>query len=397
MCSLDEDFLVDSEHPTVQRIITGLEEFQRIYTVFHRYASIFICVAGVLVNVVHILVLSRPRLRRCAVNAVLTAVAVCDVVIMTSYTIYLFRFRIFQTEGGYSYAWMVFLKSHVSVSVALHAITLYMGAALAFIRWRALGNIQSRWLLPVTAWNMFFMVSVAIAVLTIPTFVLHHIYLVDSTETSTSIAEGMAGPSEGLYSLEFAHLPCALYRFNLWIVAIVMKAAPCALLLWFTIALVLKLRATDEKRHHLYSKSFRKHIKKTTVPDRTTYMLLILLAVFLVTELPQGILALFNGMSTSYVYKSIYDNVGELLDMLSLVNCSMDFILYCCMSSRYRQTFGHMLIRVESWVRNQWYPGKDGERCARTIRRAHRVELTDDPSFSRVHCDGSCPPDAVDV
>lgn len=47
---------------------------------------------------------------------------------------------------------MVFLKAHVSVSVALHAITLYMGAALAFIRWRALGNIHSKWLLPKSAW-----------------------------------------------------------------------------------------------------------------------------------------------------------------------------------------------------------------------------------------------------
>ncbi|VDM54554.1 unnamed protein product [Angiostrongylus costaricensis] len=73
------------------------------------------------------------------------------------------------------------------------------------------------------------------------------------------------------------------------------QAIPCALLLWFTIALVLKLRKTDEKRNYLYSKSFRKHIKKTTVPDRTTYMLIVVLVVFLVTELPQGFLALLNG------------------------------------------------------------------------------------------------------
>ena len=74
-----------------------------------------------------------------------------------------------------------------------------------------------------------------------------------------------------------------------------MQAIPCVLLLWFTVALVMKLRATDEKRNYLYSKSFRKHVKKTTVPDRTTYMLIIMLVVFLVTELPQGILALLNG------------------------------------------------------------------------------------------------------
>lgn len=65
--------------------------------------------------------------------------------------------------------------------------------------------------------------------------------------------------------------------------------------MWFTLALVTKLRATDEKRNYLYSKSFRKLIKKTTISDRTSHMLIIMLSVFLVTELPQGFLALLNG------------------------------------------------------------------------------------------------------
>uniref|UniRef100_A0A0M3KGK4 G_PROTEIN_RECEP_F1_2 domain-containing protein n=1 Tax=Anisakis simplex TaxID=6269 RepID=A0A0M3KGK4_ANISI len=127
---------------------------------------------------------------------------------------------------------------------------------------------------------------------------------------------------------------CRLFKANLWVTGIVFKVIPCLLLFWFTVALMHKLSETNRKRIYLLGEK-----KKKMAIDKTTLMLIIMLFVFLCTELPQGALAILNAIYTSDVHTYIYMNVGELLDLLSLINCNIGFVLYCCMSSRYRVTF----------------------------------------------------------
>ncbi|KHN78623.1 hypothetical protein Tcan_05897 [Toxocara canis] len=344
--------LFDTDDPYTVSFIRGLQEFSRYYSSVHGGICMVICVFGIISNLVHILVLTRAPLRRCAVNCVLTAVAVCDVLTMSSYIVYLLRFRFLANEEGYSYIWIAYLLSHAVFTIALHSITLYMGVALAFIRWQALGNVQSKWLLPSSAWKMFGISTVVVSVLCIPTMLVHTIVKMPMNALP-SIAEPATLIVDQLYTLDMVQDACSLFQVNLWLTAIFLKAIPCVLLLWFTFALVSKLRDTDIKRNDLYSKSFRKHMRKTTVPDKTTYMLVIMISVFLATELPQGFLALLNGVYAADVHRFIYVNVGDLLDLLSLLNCSVDCFLYCAMSSRYRHTFNHILIRAESWLRKK--------------------------------------------
>lgn len=50
-------------------------------------------------------------------------------------------------------------------------------------------------------------------------------------------------------------------------------------------------------------------------------------------------MAIANAGFLSRLTTEVYRNLADFLDLLSLVNSSVNFILYCIMSSRYRDTF----------------------------------------------------------
>jgi len=131
----------------------------------------------------------------------------------------------------------------------------------------------------------------------------------------------------------------------------VLKAIPCLLLLWFTLALMLRLQRNNAKRAMLlYSKSpdsvGARRPKKKQNYDRTTFTLIVMLSTFLLTELPQGMLTMLNGIYTNDVHTVFYMNLANVLDLLSLINCYVGFMAYCFLCSKYRQTFKMMVLSV---------------------------------------------------
>lgn len=76
--------------------------------------------------------------------------------------------------------------------------------------------------------------------------------------------------------------------------------------------------------------------------DRTTRMLLAVLLLFLITEFPQGLLSLLTGLLGDAFFKSCYMPLAELMDSVALLNSAINFILYCSMSKKFRDTFSQV-------------------------------------------------------
>ena len=71
-------------------------------------------------------------------------------------------------------------------------------------------------------------------------------------------------------------------------------------------------------------------------------MLVTIVVLFVVTELPQGALALCSGL-VEHCFRSYYAPLGDTMDIVALVNNGINFALYCTMSARFRQTFVGLL------------------------------------------------------
>ncbi|CAG5126707.1 unnamed protein product [Candidula unifasciata] len=89
--------------------------------------------------------------------------------------------------------------------------------------------------------------------------------------------------------------------------------------------------------------------------SRTTRMLLVVITLFLVTELPQAILIVLSATIPGF-FLSVYVPLGDMMDMVALVNNGINFLLYCIMSRDFRTTLLDMLKSVINTARD--IPGR---------------------------------------
>uniref|UniRef100_A0A1A9VTY0 G-protein coupled receptors family 1 profile domain-containing protein n=1 Tax=Glossina austeni TaxID=7395 RepID=A0A1A9VTY0_GLOAU len=176
-----------------------------------------------------------------------------------------------------------------------------------------------------------------------------------------------------LYLSELALRNKSLQNTTQLIYSVLIKLIPCIALTILSIRLIMALLEAKRRRkklttnavnglksvtngkaqeQQLHKRKGSKIFEKEKQTDRTTRMLLAVLLLFLITEFPQGILGLLNIVLGRDFLMQCYLRLSDLMDILALINSSINFILYCSMSRQFRTTFA-VLFRpkfLDKWV-----------------------------------------------
>lgn len=369
MKEINVSYFVLSEHTTmgsqassIEGDIPKLKQFEAFYRPIHGYLAASICIFGVVANVLNIVVLTRKNMMT-STNVILTGLAISDGLIMALY--FPFAIGLYILNGAEpspsrdTYQLAQFQLAYAIMSVLVHAVSIWLTVTLAvfryvFIRFPRRGVRLCNIKRAKTA-----CVSVVAAVLFIcmPNCLMYEIvYSHNITLADGSILNGTLYYVHPRSSTPFWEV---LKNLNFWTQAIFIKLLPCFLLTIFSLLLLKTMKDAERRRNRLLNNvplsegdtstlgNSTKNVKKTrktSRSNRTTRMLLTVVFLFIITNTPQGILNLLSGVIKNF-FQDVYSPLGDLLDIMTLLNNGINFVLYCTMSKQFRETFKKVFLK----------------------------------------------------
>ncbi|CAB3231712.1 unnamed protein product [Arctia plantaginis] len=346
----------------------SFRDFILAYNGIHGYISLLVCLFGSLANALNVAVLTRRDLAAAPINRLLKWLAVADIFVMLEYVPFaIYRYWILPGQNEMPYKWAAYLLFHMHFAQIFHTASICLTLSLAVWRYVAIKYSDKNHILCTERRCSTAILSSFILppILCIPTYMVFDIH--------TAVVLEPSGPMI-LYHVD-SDEEGQLYQINFWVHAVVIKLLPCCILTVISLWLIREVYSANQhqKKIRVYNKcpTSNKTVKRQCKADRrmnrTTKMLVAVLLLFLVTELPQGILGLLSGLLGRCFFKRCYDLFGELMDALALLNGAINFVLYCSMSRQFRMTFGQMMWRAHL---HRWPPPtashSDGLNTAKT-------------------------------
>lgn len=144
-----------------------------------------------------------------------------------------------------------------------------------------------------------------------------------------------------------------------WLSAFVVHLVPCVLMLVFSGLLMLHISKADRNRKHALRKTSKNTQRKVSSfmnsYQSSTRMLVVVIAVFLCTEIPAAVIYVLHVLlaTTDWFPTSLYLGMNRALTVRNaviLVSYPFNFAVYCCMSNQFRLTVSQLFTKERLFV-----------------------------------------------
>lgn len=313
------------------------------YRDIHGYVSLLVCIFGSIANSLNIIVLTRKEMRS-ATNAILTGLAVADLLVMIDYIPYSLIAFIFRNSYNSRVEYFSYLNASIIITHSIfaqicHTVSIWLTVTLAVWRYIAVAYPQTNrlWCQMRNTIAAIILSYVICPILTIPIYLTYSIQRFDEIvgpdgEPATATTAEEDKWNATIYKVQLSELAKnnqTLFKANFWVFSVFIKLIPCIALTILSLCLINALLEAKRRRKNLMSHSTNgmklmtvngkpekkkknsKVLDKEKQTDRTTKMLLAILLLFLLTEFPQGIFGFLTAILGDQFYMQCYVNFGE--------------------------------------------------------------------------------------
>jgi hypothetical protein len=242
----------------------------------------------------------------------------------------------------YSYTWGMYMLFLINFAATTHTISIWLGVSLAVFRFLQLRSTAKGTVARRRIYNnikrVILLVYVLSALILIPNYLTNELDEVKQQDNST------------VYLIKDLKLATnetqPIVLGNVITYAVVAKLIPCVLMTVFSSSLLISLNVRGRKRRRRLSATSN-NFRRESRQAKTTRMLLVVIILFLFTEFPQGLLIVLSATVPGF-FHGVYIPLGDLMDIIALINNAINFVLYCIMSTQFRTKFLQMYFNRQS-------------------------------------------------
>ena len=338
----------------------SLDNFSQKYESVHEFLSIIVCTIGCVLNIFNVIVLTRKHMIS-STNKILAALAVSNFLTMIAYIPVSVKYfiNIFSENESYidncggfkSYFWTVYLLFYPKFMLSMHSSSIWLTILLAFFRYISICRKKIGIILCSKKYTNLSILSVYIFCILLCSPVILQSKIIELDCSTANLQNTSYNVTTKVYDLYESDIDIQtkgfIFKLIFFTQAIFFKIIPCILLIVFSCLLVHSIHITCKSIFELQRND--QEIKKTKDYNRINIMLLLVCISFFLTEFPQGVLTfLCIVFESKHIYENIYMKLDDIVDLITLFNSAINFIIYCLMSREYRETFKHIFMCLKN-------------------------------------------------